>query len=413
MAFSPTARRTLVTARTIGLAAQTLLRPIALVSLYALLGIIVLFYTLRAYATIVHAPHTDALWDFKLFYSGVLDFFTGGSRYKPSAALPCPRTSTSPNNNSPVGSLIFLPLSRLPLPLAAALWEGGSLILLLLAITYIWREVAPPRQWRWRIVLLAGIYVSFPVVDALSLGTWGMLIAFLDVLAWYYIRKGAQRRAGILLGVALVLRWQPLTLLLYMIMQRRWRVVTSTFMTAAICCGLAFLVFGLRSFIEFASLVLRSSHGVSGDPYDGSLCAELIRLVHAVAPDDPHLASIVSQIGLLGALCLLGVTLWRCWVVSFDQGFSLCITCGLLITPMSWTHYHMALLLPLAIVAQQRRWPVLCVGIIWLSNTLLPFHLDAHPFWYGTAATASLLVVYGSLWIKRQSPRPTSNAGQC
>jgi len=83
------------------------------------LALVILSDTLRAYANIIGAPHSIALWDFKLFYSGDLDFFAGGSLYRPAAVLPFPRISISPNNNSPVGALIFLPFSRLPLPVAA------------------------------------------------------------------------------------------------------------------------------------------------------------------------------------------------------------------------------------------------------------------------------------------------------
>ncbi len=343
------------------------LRAIAVASVSMVLALVVLADTLRTYADISGAPHSMALWDFKIFYSGDLDFFAGGSLYRPAAVLPFPRISLSPNNNSPVGALIFLPFSRLPLPVAALVWESGSLLLLLVALGYMGRIIGYPRQWWRRALLLVCVYASFPITDALWLGTWGMVIAALEIMAWYCARQGAQRRAGIFLGIALALRWQPLVLLLYIIAQRRWRVVAYTLITGAVCSAAACVVFGVRSFVEFARMVTTASTGGAGDPYDGTVRAALGRLVGALPHTDPHLVALIAQGGLLSALGLLGLTLWRGRSVGLDVGFSLSIVCGFLVVPMSWMHYDMALLLPMAVVAQRRAWPALCVGLFQTS----------------------------------------------
>jgi len=395
------------------------LRSIAVASVSIVLALVILSNTLRAYADIIGAPHSIALWDFKLFYSGDLDFFAGGSLYRPSAVLPFPRISISPNNNSPVGALIFLPFSRLPLPVAALVWESGSLLLLLVALGYMGRILRRPRQ-RWlRALLVVCVYVSFPITDALWLGTWGMLIAALDIMAWCCARQGAQRRAGIFLGLALALRWQPLVILLYMIAQRRWRVVTYTLVTGAVCSAGACVVFGVRSFVEFARMVATSSTGGAGDPYDGTVRAAVGRLIGAWPHTDPHLVALIAQGGLLSALGLLALTLWRGRSVGFDVGFSLAIVCGFLVVPMSWMHYDMALLLPMAVVAQRRAWPALCVGLFWLSVRPLSLDTTMPPGLFGTILTVSLVVLYVSLW-HQSSPRyvtqhlmaPTSDGGR-
>jgi len=381
---------------------RVVLRLIAVASVSMVLALVVLSDTLRAYADIIGASHSIALWDFKLFYSGDLDFFAGGSLYKPAAALSFPRISISSNNNSPVGALIFLPFSRLPLPAAALVWEMGSLLLLLVALRYMGRILGYPRQ-RWqRALLLVCVYASFPITDALWLGTWGLVIAALDIMAWYCVRQGAPRRAGIFLGLALALRWQPLVILLYMIAQRRWRVVAYTLVTGAVCSAGACVVFGVRSFVEFARLVTTSSTGGAGDPYDGTVRAAVGRVVGALPHTDPPLVALIVQGGLLGALGLLGLTVWRGRSVGLDVGFSLSIVCGFLVVPMSWMHYDMALLLPMAVIAQRRAWPALCVGLFWLSVRPLSLETTLPPLLFGTILTASLVVLYASLW--RQSP---------
>lgn len=385
------------------------LRSVAVASISIVLALVVLSDTLRAYADISGAPHSIALWDFKLFYSGDLDFFAGGSLYRPAAVLPFPRIPISSNNNSPVGALVFLPFSRLPLPVAALVWESGSLLLLLVALGYMGRILGCPRQWWRRTLLLVCVYASFPITDALWLGTWGMVIAALDIMAWYCARRGAQRRAGLFLGVALALRWQPLVILFYMIVQRRWRVVAYTLVTGVVCSAGAYVVFGARSFVEFARLVTTSSTGGAGDPYDGTVRAALGRLAGALPHSDPHLVALIAQGGLLGALGLLGLTLWRARFVGLDVGFSLSIVCGFLVVPMSWMHYDMALLLPMAVVAQRRAWPALCVGLFWLGVRPLSLDTTLPPALFGTILTASLMVLYASLWRQSSTRRPTSS----
>lgn len=371
---------------------RTLMRAIVGASLLVLIVSIALIYTLWTYANIIHAPLSNALWDFKLFYGGDRDFLVGGNLYRPIAHLGFPRIRVSPNNNSPVGALIMLPFSQLSLSTAAMLWEAGSLLLLCVAIGYMWRSLRGPRGWRVRAVLLLLIYVSYPVQDTLWLGTWGIVVAFCDVAAWYFARQGSDRRAGVFLGIALVVRWQPCALLLYVIISRRWRMLIFTLLTIAISSAAAMVVFGIRSFGEFASMVVGAS-GAVGGAYDGSLPAALIRIVGALTHGNPQLVTIASHGGLLCSVALSAVVLWRCRTLSFDEAFSLSIVCGLLITPLSWFHYHVILLLPLAVIAQRRLWPVVVVCAWWIAVELLSIDLMTNPLLYGTLLSGSLIML--------------------
>jgi len=166
-------------------------------------------------------------------------------------------------------------------------------------------------------------------------------------------------------------------------------------------------VFGVRSFVEFARLVTTSSTGGAGDPYDGTVRAAVGRVVGALPHTDPPLVALIVQGGLLGALGLLGLTVWRGRSVGLDVGFSLSIVCGFLVVPMSWMHYDMALLLPMAVIAQRRAWPALCVGLFWLSVRPLSLETTLPPLLFGTILTASLVVLYASLWRQSLTRQPT------
>ena len=373
------------------------IRFLGLVLLWCFLALVFLLYTLHNYAMIEQAPtDLNKLYDFKLFYSSVLDFFSGGKLYQPSATLPFERVLYSSSNNSPVGALVFVPLSQLPVTLAGGVWAFFSLLLLLRGIIYIWQVYSVPQQWHWRIALLLLIYVSFPVVDTIQLGSWGMIIAFFDFAVWYYARKGREKRAGILLGLALTIRWQPFVIFLYFISLQRWRIVVYTVASAIVAGILAILVFGVTSYIEFAELVAGFAGGGGTGAYDGTLRTGLSRFLIFLAGSN---SAYISVFSVVLTLILLILTLWKCRSLNFDYAYSLCIVCGLLVTPSTWFHYHMALLLPLVVVAQKRWWAAVPTLFLWLSiNLITNLDFESNPLLFGTLLTISLLVVYGGLY---------------
>lgn len=374
-------------------------RSVGLILLWLALGLLFLLYTLHNYFTVAQVSANKInLYDFKLFYSGVLDYFSGGSIYNPSAVLPFERISGSSNNNSPIGTLLFIPFAQLPLVWAAALWNTLSLILLFWGLSFVWRIYPLPQQWHWRAAIVLFVYTAYPVSDALQLGTWGMIIAFLDFTVWYFARKQDEKRAGVLLGLAITCRWQPFTLVLYFLSLQRWRFLFFSALSILCTSILALLIFGLNSFVEFGRLAISiSGQGFGNGAYDGSLRAVLGRFAVLLNLD---LSPSISFLWLALALTLLGVTLWRCRRLSFDYAYSLMLVCGLLVTPLSWMHYHMALLLPMTVLFANRRYlAVVYTGLLWVSiNIFVPVDFDNYPLLGGTLLSLSLFLLYLSLF---------------
>jgi hypothetical protein len=377
-------------------------RFLALALLWGFLTLLLLVYVLRQYSLIVGAAdNLTYYWDFKLFYAGSLDFWSGGSLYKPSAVLPFERIIDK-NGNSPVGGLLFLLLSQLPLSLAAGCWVILSLVVFYASLSLVWRVYPLPRQWHWRAAIILFIFISYPVLDTLQVGGWGMIIASLDFAAWYYARKGREGRAGVLLGLALSIRWQPFVIFLYFLSMRRWRLIFASLLTALLAYLVALLVFGLHNFIDFANLAFRltGDNTKLSDPYDGSFRGFLGRISDLLKGAGLNFEGWLPFIWLCGALVLIGCTLWRCRSLSYDYAFSLCIVTGLLLAPSSWMHYHMALLLPMTLLFQHRQyWPLAYIALLWLSVYHLfpfgpPLEFRDNPLLFGSLLSFSLFLLY-------------------
>ncbi len=378
-----------------------LIKFLGLVFLWIILGTVFLLYTFHIiFWVTLSLPDWTRLYDFKVFYAGSRDFLFSGSLYH-SSSVPLPYDRQPDLNNlSPPGALLFLPFSLLPFRLGAALWIVFSLALLYWGISFFWRVFPLPAEWHWRAVLLLFVFISFPVGDTLQLGTWGLVIAFLDFGAWYYARRGANKRAGILLGLAINLRWQPALLFLFFLVTRRWKVVGTSILVVFGSCLFALPIFGFRAYFEFAALAFNNVGRSASNAYDGSLRTFIFRVFQIVSGLGFNLESFLDISWLISAFVLAGITLYRCRKLDFDYGFSLCLVSGMFLAPLSWMHYHVALLLPLVVlITHHKLWAVYFTTLLWLSlNLFFPLDFGSNPLFFGLLLNFSLIFLFLALF---------------
>ncbi|HEY8477737.1 MAG TPA: glycosyltransferase family 87 protein [Chloroflexota bacterium] len=117
----------------------------------------------------------------------------------------------------PLWALLAYPFTLLPFPVAAAIWQTGSLGLVLLA----GRRLGIPSGWS----LALGAWP--PVLTALHLGQWEPLLLLLSVLGWRAALQGRDGQAGLWLGLAAALKLYPAIFLLPFLARRRWRLAAT------------------------------------------------------------------------------------------------------------------------------------------------------------------------------------------
>lgn len=142
------------------------------------------------------------------------------------------------HNYLPFFPIFMLPWSWLPLRVAAGAFTVFSMALF--ALTVLLTEILlngrlGPRP-RWALPAALGLMLAY-VHSSGVLGAVELLVLFLIVAAWFLFERGHEWKAGLPLGLAVLIKILPALLIVFFLMKRRWRVAAS----AAGAC----LVFGL------------------------------------------------------------------------------------------------------------------------------------------------------------------------
>jgi hypothetical protein len=178
--------------------------------------------------------------------------------------------------------------------------------------------------------------------------------------------------AGVLIAVAALLKMYPAFLLGYALFRRRWRALWFAALTIIALVSLQMVVNPTHWFDYFTQVAPQNAAEWGSDARNASLQSISMRLFvgnHEVAPfiDWPQ-AELPLRMGLYSiTLGIFGWTLWRQRGAQDLTGeYSLFLSAMVLLSPLSWEHSYILLLLPLGYVWNRfqsdphmlRRWPV-------------------------------------------------------
>jgi alpha-1,2-mannosyltransferase len=320
-------------------------------------------------------------------YTGAVDGLThGASLYDFISAGDAPFTYP------PFAGLVFLPLAGLP---TFALQLGWTLATL--AVVAGLARLLGRRAPFYALVLV----LSAPVASNLKFGQVSLFLAALiavDVLA---LRQS--RWQGLLIGLAAAIKLTPLIFipLLWLAGRRRAAVLaTATFATCGALAVLALPGDSWRFWTTEVSHVSRLGHitGIGNQ----SLNAALLR-VELSAP--ARSAVVLLAGGAIAALALHRAAV-RARAGDWLSALVLTGTAGLVLSPVSWTHHQvwlvLAALLPVAGPAWVRRaWPALVLVLM-----LAPVPALGPPLW-----SNSRLLLAGTIAVLLPLSRPGGSGG--
>ena len=301
--------------------------------------------------------------DFIQFFSSAQSFVVGESMYRPVrpttfAPATAPATGLSapyhPNLNPPLLTLLFVPLTLLGLPGSYMAWMALSVLSGLFACALLWRGLGPPgRDHVGLIVLWLAFLVYFPSYSALTMGQVTMVTLLPVAGAWAAARTRRDRLAGILVGVAVSLKLFVGLLVVYFLMQRRWRAAAWSVGTILIVAAATLPVTGIAAYVEYFS-VIRTVMWF-GNSWNASYAGVITRVFggseNVPLFDAPRLAQFL-------VLCCSAVTVaWLAWLTwpgrgverpldRFDLGFGLTLAAMLLMSPLGWMYYFPILCVP-------------------------------------------------------------------
>jgi glycosyl transferase family 87 len=219
-------------------------------------------------------------------------------------------------------ALFMIPLSALPFELSASLFSALSLVVFGTAVAMVLNRSRGPLgrngRGRWLAALVAGAYI--PVNGSFVNGQANLLVFGLLASAFVLLDPGGARPrspgqvvGGLALGLAAIVKLVPATLLLPLILARRWTAVLSLLITAGgslLLAGSATPV-GLRGISGLAALFDPDSYATN-QSLNGCVTRLLCGNNQAAAVIDSAMPPQLVVAVLTGLLALGTVlVLWR------------------------------------------------------------------------------------------------------
>ncbi|MHC4948414.1 MAG: glycosyltransferase family 87 protein [Planctomycetota bacterium] len=287
--------------------------------------------------------------------------------------------------NTPVMALALLPLASLPPATGAIVFFGLKLALAAVAVTWSLRLAFAGRRPvpAWAVAILLAL-AARPILSDLQHGNINILVLFLvmaGLVAWTGRRD---LLAGVLLGVATVVKVTPGLLLPYMLWKRQWRTVAGFGLGAGLAILGPALVLGPARDAELHAawfdLMVRP-YLVDGEVratthINQSLPGVVFRLLTDsggvdASDDEPvhriNLASMdpgaarwlvrglsLAVVAWLAFVCRTPCLPRRRWRLAAELG--LVLIAMLLLSERSWKHHYVTMVLPLAALVASLGW---------------------------------------------------------
>jgi hypothetical protein len=289
--------------------------------------------------------------------------------------------------------VLFLggPLSGLSYADAFLTWSLVSLAALVASLLLVTRNLGI----RWdlpKVLLFIALALSCGPLNAqLYQGQLNLVLLLLMVGVWAADRHERPILAGVLLGLATVLKIYPGFLFIFFVLRRRWRVLSAGVATAAVLTAITLWAVGTDGFRDYVAVVmptLPSWRSSWGNLSVYALWSKLFNPAVRVAGMDstqPILRS--PPIATLGTLFCDGalIAIWARMVVrarqrqDVDCAFALSLPVMLLVTPDVWSHYFVVLLLPIVLL-----WTRLPVSVARVDLLIICAVLWLNPevWWY-------------------------------
>ncbi len=288
------------------------------------------------------------------------------------------------NAHPPASVFILLPLAPLEYRTAHAAWNGISLIAMLVSLgLLIGRFGLGLPAWTF-FPILALILTSNSFTQQMIQGQLNLLLLLLFTLAWIMHRGNRSFQSGLWMGLAAAVKLFPAFMGLYYLMRRDWRAVAGMAVSFTLLNGLAAGVLGVQTYRDyFGRVVPEVRDGFLDFWPNASISGFWSKLLDApnghVIPV-AYFPALAAALTWLSVLAVTGLAAWKCWrartEAERDVAFAVCMVAMMLVSPITWDHYFMLLVLAWAILWQQlpRRasWRIALLASIIVLGTMRP-----------------------------------------
>jgi alpha-1,2-mannosyltransferase len=226
-------------------------------------------------------------------------------------------------------------------------------------------------------LLVAGAFAFPPLIGELVLGNVHLLLLGLLGGAWLALRDDRRPMpaiAGILVGVATIIKLFPGLVILWLLLRGHYRAALWSLATIAVLAVATLPVTGLQPWLDFPRVLLNL-----GPPVDTRDTLAPIVWLSALMP--PVAARVVVAAAMIAAV------VWTSRNLAEPMSFAVAVTASVLIAPALYQHYLAILVLPLLLALRWAPpWGWVAVAYVamfggeqaafgdsaWIVNRLLP-----------------------------------------
>ncbi len=299
--------------------------------------------------------------DFLIFFSAALSWQDGESLFRPYLYAPFLKhivyLKEAPfflvhNLNAPVVTFLLIPFSYLDLRTAYYAWIALQYALGLWLCLRVAARTLPPHPLRTPGVILV-FSGWFPVFVNLLIGQMGLFLFVFIAAGWLALEQRRDLRAGVLFGLALLLKPFVGLLFVWFLLARRWRLLGAGTLTWLVGMGMAVLVFGVQDHLNWLFVLRDQNHG--GQSWNAALDGLILRYFGGGLWPSP-LDWPWARWALRSAAW--GLSAWALiWLsrrpYAFEAGIALVLPLMLFLSPFGWIYYFPVLLLSAAILLRQ------------------------------------------------------------
>jgi len=405
----------------VGLATKLTKPPIVIV---LWLGVI-----FHSFALLHQLPSRPNHFDFSIYYASGLAMREHLDPYTTDLNTIAPQLDLEIEpmhyaTDPPTYLLAFEPLTLLPLKQAFWIWEGLNLVALAASLVLLLKGSGLSVWPALTIVALALLYP--PVGEHFFYGQNKIYVLLMLALMMYWMAGGHDAPAGIILGVAALMRGFPFLLVGYLLLRHRWRAVAYTAVGIVMGGLLTIAILGLPQTLSFANgLRTVTMPRLLAVPINVSLGAFVSRMYWYSFGPHPGISNLIrrafvvaAQFGIL-ALTVKATVKSRDTVDLDWRTYSLWVVTAVLLAPTAWVHYLVLMLIPfisMCIAAGRGRanhraiWMAVASFLLIALSTSGRTAFGPHPsgilpIVVAECSFASLMMVYiSAYWFAAESP---------
>jgi hypothetical protein len=327
-----------------------------------------------------HAEGTGAVGgiDFKAYYIAADMLRQGKDFYDVEQQIQEVLARGLPLNESfyiypPLLAVLFVPLTTLPMHAAAQAWFFLNLALYGVSLWTLWRALDLGRLSRNLPLLWTLAFLFPPALYTIYKGQVNILILLLLTMTYWFDVKGAQRSAGIALGVAAMIKVIPIFLLPYFAWRKKYTLCLATVATLAVIGILGLATVGIGPHQTYVSSVLPSLAQPRPNPSNQSLGGffSLLLIDNPFSDNLVHSSMLWKAATLFSSAVLVAGLIFALWHSRHTTGrtdleLSLIIALLPLVANIAWVDLFVVLVIPYAALYKcallgqmSRRWKLL------------------------------------------------------